>query len=450
MSTTASRYADYNSACPRCQQIINTIDITFQQGIFIYDLTFIQQELESILISALQRQKQLLQSDGENLILPLSSMIQLINGKKPRDFKAERERKRKAFSGQITRKRRRKKKISNINLIKPIKRERNQNNYYTTIKKNFLEKKSNENYSKRPIRSYRPINFTYPFYYETNSRNNHNLLTKNKLQLNNMLYPDQFWMKIIQYQHEFIKKNDWNYIEKLINIDQTLFDNINDEKIYNQYKQIINSNEYLLTNNKYLHPELEYSIVIKQNLHLYNFVENFLNNNQNKNNSILNNHRLKRKYSSISNNHNSIDIDDSILKFFQRDNNTFPSKYAELQHRLAESISLERLALDRAEKQYKLDSILIELNEIDDKILEITNSIRQRKRPNENAISLCKLSNPINNNHNHQQNGTNDNDSWRKGRRQSTLRIYDELARLVDERINIEKQLIDITPYIEL
>ncbi|CAF2729268.1 unnamed protein product, partial [Rotaria sp. Silwood2] len=129
---------------------------------------------------------------------------------------------------------------------------------------------------------------------------------------------------------------------------------------------------------------------------------------------------------------------------------TFPSKYAELQHRLAESINLERLALDRAEKQYKLDSILIELNELDDKILEITNSIRQRKRPSESAISLCKLTNPINNNHNHQQNGNNDNDAWRKGRRQSTLRIYDELARLVDERINIEKQLIDIIPSVEL
>ncbi|CAF2933150.1 unnamed protein product [Rotaria sp. Silwood2] len=313
MSTTASRYADYSSACPRCQQIINTIDITFQQGIFIYDLTFIQQELESVLVAALQRQKQLLQSDGENLTLPLSSMIQLTNGKKPRDFKAERERKRKAFSGQISRKRRRRKKPSNIHLLKPIKRERNQNNLLT-IKQNFLHRKSNEN-STRPIRSYRPINFTYPFYYETNYRNNNHNISTNKLQLNNV---------------------------------------------------------------------------------------------------------------------------------------TFPSKYAELQHRLTESINLERLALDRAEKQYKLDSILIELNELDDKILEITNSIRQRKRPSESAISLCKLTNPINNNHNHQQNGNNDNDAWRKGRRQSTLRIYDELARLVDERINIEKQLIDIIPSVEL
>ncbi|CAF3563543.1 unnamed protein product [Rotaria sp. Silwood2] len=318
MSTTASRYADYSSACPRCQQIINTIDLTFQQGIFIYDLTFIQQELESVLVAALQRQKQLLQSDGENLTLPLSSMIQLTNGKKPRDFKAERERKRKAFSGQISRKRRRRKKPSNIHLLKPIKRERNQNNLLT-IKQNFLHRKSNEN-STRPIRSYRPINFTYPFYYETNYRNtNHNIST-NKLQLNNMSYPDQFWIKIITHQHEFIKNDDWNYIEKLINIDQSLFNNINDEKIYNQYKEIINSNEYLLTKDKYLHPELEYSIVLKQNLHLYNLVENILNNNQHKFNSTLNNHRLKRKYSSISNNHNSIDIDDSILNFLRRDN----------------------------------------------------------------------------------------------------------------------------------
>ncbi len=127
---------------------------------------------------------------------------------------------------------------------------------------------------------------------------------------------------------------------------------------------------------------------------------------------------------------------------------TFSSKYDELQHRLAESISLERLALDRAENQDKIDNTLIKLNEIDDKILEITNSIRQRKRPSENAISLCKPTSPINNN-NH-QNGNNESEAWRKGRRQSTLRVYDELARLVDERIDFEKQIADINPSILL
>ena len=83
--------------------------------------------------------------------------------------------------------------------------------------------------------------------------------------------------------------------------------------------------------------------------------------------------------------------------------------------------------------------------EIDDKILEITNSIRQRKRPSENAVSLSKLTSPMkNSNHSHPyQNGTNGSDAWRKGRRQSTLRIYDELARLVDERMEMEKQLED-------
>jgi hypothetical protein len=278
MSTTASRYADYGSACPRCQQIINTIDITFQQGIFIYDLTFIQQELESVLVAALQRQNQLLQQDGQELKLPLSSMIRLANGKKPRDFKAERDRRRKALSGHVSRKRRIKK-SSTINFLKTIKRERNQNGL-TSLKKNSLRSEINEN-SSRPSRLYRPINFTsFPYYYETNHRNgnNHNLST-NKLQLNNILYPDQFWIKILNNQHE-----------------------------------------YLFSKNKYLHPELEYSIVLKHNSHLYNFVENISNNNQHKNSSASNNHRLKRKYSTISNNHNSIQIDDSILEFFRRDN----------------------------------------------------------------------------------------------------------------------------------
>jgi hypothetical protein len=122
----------------------------------------------------------------------------------------------------------------------------------------------------------------------------------------------------------------------------------------------------------------------------------------------------------------------------------FSSKYAELQHRLAESINLERLALTRAEEQNKVDNILIELNEIDDKILEITNSIRQRKRPSENAVSLCKPSSPIN----HSNGNNHESEAWRKGRRQSTLRVYDELARLIDERIDYEKQIADINPSI--
>ncbi|CAF5226765.1 unnamed protein product, partial [Rotaria magnacalcarata] len=76
----------------------------------------------------------------------------------------------------------------------------------------------------------------------------------------------------------------------------------------------------LLTKEKYLHPELEYSVVLKQNLHLYNLVENLSNSNQTKNNLTLNNHRLKRKHSTMSNNQNSSEIDDSILNLFRRDN----------------------------------------------------------------------------------------------------------------------------------
>jgi hypothetical protein len=280
MSTTASRYADYSSACPRCQQIISTIDITFQQGIFIYDLTFIQQELESVLIAALQRENQLLQDDGQNLKLPSSSMIRLANGKKARDFKAERERRRKALGGQISRKRRMKK-TSTKHIVKTNKRGRHHNGFIS-LKKDYLNTKINGN-STRPIRSYRPLNFTFPYYYDTNYRNgNNHHLTTNKLQLNNIPYPDQFWSKIITNQHEFVKKDEWNFIEKLIHIDQSLLNNFDYEKEYNQHKDFMNSNEYLFSNEKYLHPELEYSVVIKQNLHLYNLVENMLNNNQHK------------------------------------------------------------------------------------------------------------------------------------------------------------------------
>ena len=89
--------------------------------------------------------------------------------------------------------------------------------------------------------------------------------------------------------------------------------------------------------------------------------------------------------------------------------------------------------------------------ETDDRILEITNSIRQRKRPSENAVSLSKPISPMtNSNHHHSHhNGTNGSEAWRKGRRQSTLRTYDELARLVDERMEMEKQIAAINPSLD-
>jgi hypothetical protein len=125
---------------------------------------------------------------------------------------------------------------------------------------------------------------------------------------------------MITNQHEFVKKDEWNFIEKLIHIDQSLLNNFDYEKEYNQHKDFMNSNEYLFSNEKYLHPELEYSVVIKQNLHLYNLVENMLNNNQHKNGSPTNNYRFKRKYSTMANNHNSMQIDESILDYFRREN----------------------------------------------------------------------------------------------------------------------------------
>ncbi|CAF1013807.1 unnamed protein product [Adineta ricciae] len=452
MSTAASRYAEYGSACPRCQQIISTIDLTFQQGIFIYDLTFIQQELESALVAALQRENELLQQDGNMLKLPSSSMVRLANGKSPRDFKAERERRRKALSGHGKRKRRMKKTSAQY-LLKTIKCERKPNGFFSPKKdSSYAKMRSDSNgNSSRPIRSYRSMNFTFPYCYETNYRNGHQQnSTGSKLQPNTLSNPDQFWRKVIDNQHEFLKENDCNEIDKVFNMDRALFSDFDYDKDFDQYRETMSSTEYLLSKDKYIHPETEYSVVIKQNSHLYSLVESMTNNNQYKNGSTASNHRMKRKFSTMSNGSNSVQIDQSIFDLLRRDNHVFSSKYAELQHRLAECLSIERLALDRARKQCKMDTIRLDLSMIDDKILEITNSIRQRKRPSENAISLCKPISPLDNNSNQQQhsNGNSESDAWRKGRRQSTLRVYDELARLVDERIELEKHLIDTYPFV--
>lgn len=311
MSATAARYADYGSACPRCQQIINTIDITFQQGIFIYDLTFIQQELESVLVAAIERQKQLLHQDGADLKLPSSSMIRLPNGKKPRDFKAERERRRKALSGHVSRKRRMKK-SSTVHLLKTSNQERNENGFASPKK----HSESNGN-SARSARSYRSMNFAFPDQFEATQLPH---LSSNKFQINTIINPDQFWTKILANQQEFLKKNDWNYLDKLLEIDQSFLDNLDCEKEYNQHKQFINSKEYLFSEEKYLHPELECSIALKRNSRFYDLVEKMLKTNQRKNGTGKSKRSGKRKRSAISNHHDSTEIDHSVLDFFRRDN----------------------------------------------------------------------------------------------------------------------------------
>jgi hypothetical protein len=99
------------------------------------------------------------------------------------------------------------------------------------------------------------------------------------------------------------------------------------------------------------------------------------------------------------------------------------------------------MALQRAQQQCEEDRLRRDLMDIDDKLVEITNSIRQRKRPSEHIISLGKLMSSMSH---ASTNGNHENEAWRKGRRQSTLRIYDELARLVELRLQFEKQLINI------
>jgi hypothetical protein len=325
MSIVASRYADYSSACPRCQQIIQTIDLTFQQGIFIYDLTFIQQELESVLVAALQRQNQLGQSDGQIIKLPLSSMVRLPNGKKPRDFKAERDRRRKALGGQLTQKRR-KKKSSSKHVISRVQRERQSTSMISWKKQlstTSLRSDTNSHQSTRPVRAYRPMNFSSPFCYETKFRNGHQSLSTTKLHMNTLSSPDQFWTKILeQQQHDIFTQDDCKSIESLIDIDQTLLSNIHDEKVYQQYQAMIHSKDYLLSSDTYLHPELQYSLVLKQNSHFYRQVQTISSSCVQKNGTSNNNHRWKRKDTIVlsKNQQNDIIIDDSVLSLLRRDN----------------------------------------------------------------------------------------------------------------------------------
>lgn len=108
-----------------------------------------------------------------------------------------------------------------------------------------------------------------------------------------------------------------------------------------------------------------------------------------------------------------------------------------MQHRLTESIRLERFALTQAEEESRQDSLRSQMTQIEEKILEITNSIRQRKRPSENLLAQGnQLVLP--------SNGTQtENETWRKRRRQSTLRLYDHLAHLIAEQIDLMKKSTD-------
>lgn len=326
MSSTASRYADFSSACPRCQQIIQTIDITFQQGIFIYDLTFIQQELESLLVAAVQRQSQLLRSDGQTLQLPSSSLVRLPNGKKPRDFKAERERRRKALGGQVSRKRRMKKSCTKLLLSKSLS-ERKVNGSISWKKHSStptIRSESNA-HSTRPARSYRPINFTSPFLYETNHRNSHQHSPGTKALSNSLSIPDQLWTQVLALQQPTAvpTRDSCTAIEKLLDIDQSLLNDCNEETDFHQLRQLINVKDYRLSAETYVHPQLKYSLVMKHHSHFARQVETISSHVGHKNGSAAGkHHRLKRKDSTLMSNgnqHSSIDVDDSILSMLRRD-----------------------------------------------------------------------------------------------------------------------------------
>lgn len=347
MSSDVSRYVDFKSACPRCQQIIQTIDLTFQQGIFIYDLTFIQQELESVLVGALQRHETLLNCDGEsNLKLPLSSMIKTLNGKKTRDFKAERERRKNAFNGCVSKKRR--KKIARKNSEKSFSSIR-QNRSDCSIRKTI----------------------------------------------------DEFWSKIVsEVQHEILSRDDFQSIENLIHLDRSILKHHND---VNQYKNLVKQKGSMLFAADHRHFELDESIVVKQN---QIFREKVL--------QISRPNSEKKKNNKKSTN----EFDPNVFQMFRREENQFESKIEQLEHFINESIILERFALQRAERQIQYDQIRLELKEINEKIFQITNAIRQRKRPNENLLSVNKNRGRI-----------------------STNQVYDELERLIDEHLELEKQL---------
>lgn len=113
----------------------------------------------------------------------------------------------------------------------------------------------------------------------------------------------------------------------------------------------------------------------------------------------------------------------------------FSSKNAELEHRLSESIRLERFALAKANDEVRRETIGTQLREIEEKIRQITNSIRQRKRPSEAIVSLTA---PLS--------SAGETEPWRKNRRASTLRVYDELSRLINEHVQIERQLNEMKP----
>ena len=279
MSVDASRYVDFTGACPRCHQIIQTIDLTFQKGIFIYDLTFIQQELESVVVAAFQRQQRLIEFDhGETLKLPTSSTISLINGKKTRDFKAERERRRKAFNGQVTRRRRKRKKL-------PIPHERQTSGASSISWKNSNGDTQTNGHQTRS-------------YNEMSSRQTQQNGSTSK----SSLIPDQFWKKILsQQQHEILSREDCQSIENFIHLDRSILKHFNDAT---QYQRLIKQKEMMFLSKTYQHPEINESIVVKQN------------------------RRFHQKFQTISkklaanfrrNRSNSIEINANIFDFLRRE-----------------------------------------------------------------------------------------------------------------------------------
>ncbi|CAF1564048.1 unnamed protein product, partial [Didymodactylos carnosus] len=301
----------------------------------------------------------------------------------------------------------------------------------------------------------------------------HDILTPNRngkrLKINNthikQIVPEQFWINLTSTNHRFVNQNDIDELYSLVNFDENFFQTIqlllsfsedeqeNNNSIqfqYENYKELLNKNQHLdlilLPSQTFLNPifshYLQRSIAVKYNHIFKRNIESILNEDDNinvKNKAIQQSSiYTKNKNHNSYTNHFTLDKDLKSTKKRKRSaspvklksstkigydeiNKTRATKLNELYDRLRECIFIEQKAHERAKHRLSFDEVNQQIQHIDKKISDIMLSCRYRKK------NILESKTPL-----------VTTQSWRQRPRKSTLRLYDELKRLLNERTILE------------
>ncbi|CAF0778898.1 unnamed protein product [Didymodactylos carnosus] len=499
-------YPNYDKSCPRINHVINT-ELYPSNGVFIQELNHVQQELEAVRISAMQRYKRLkgfnnrinssltitdtsttdcsvdiatlweqttIEHDDESDRESVDIYQKICSNRgswssRGRPFHGTWLRGRKRGSGRGRGRGRGR-------TLRIIKRERGSRSAYN----GFIQLAPTTNIIHSTLNTTQRQknksigNCTRQRTYRTlNSHGYHDISTPNRngkrLKLNNsntkQVVPEQFWINLTSTYHQFVNQNDIDELNSLVNFDQDFLQNIqflfsssDDEQDHNnsiqyqyeKYQELLNKNQHLdqvlvpptLFSNPIFLQYFKCSIAVKRNHIFKKNVELVSNEDDNidlKTKTVQQsstytrnkNHQSHRNHVHLSPDSKSIKnrkrlTSPTKLKSFRKlahseTKMSRTTKLNELNECLQDCIFIEQKAHERAKHRLSYDEVCQQIQHMDTKISDIMLSCRYRKK------NILDTKTPL-----------VTTQSWRQRPRKSTLRLYEELKRLLNDRVTLE------------